>query len=271
VQLATETALLSLASEIYSAVGRSEITFLTLYDVYATFYMVDHDILLERLETSNGLRGLPISWFRSYLSGRSQMIITSNSRTQWVHARLGVYQGSVLGPLYALYSGQSYLFLTSGAAGHLFADDVQAFLMVPHLPIYFWLLEFSLSLIVIHSWMSSHLLNLNASKIQFIWFDTPQQLQELDFAFLSEQFQLISFSSSVRDLGVTTDSSLTFAGYISNLTCSSYFHFRRLRLICRSVSSSIIDTSIHAFICSRIDYCNSLLIGFLRFVSLQFR
>jgi len=104
--------------------------------------------------------------------------------------------------------------------------------------------------------MSSNRLNPNASKIQFIWFGTPQQLQKLDFAFLSEQFPLISFSSSARR--VTLDSSLTFAEHISNTTRSSYFH---LRVIRRSVSSSISATLIHAFICSRIDYCNSLLIG----------
>jgi len=62
-------------------------------------------------------------------------------------------------------------------------------------------------------------------------------------------------------LGVTLETSLTFAEHISNLTCSFYFHLRRLRDIRRSVSSSIFATLIHAFICSRIDYCNSLLIG----------
>src|SRR5678816_3029665 len=47
----------------------------------------------------------------------------------------------------------------------------------------------------------------------------------------------------------------------SNLTRSSYFHLRRLRAVRRSVSSSVFTTLVHAFICSRIDYCNSLLIG----------
>src|SRR6218665_250080 len=66
-----------------------------------------------------------------------------------------------------------------------------------------------------------------STKTQFIWFGTPQQLQKLDFAFLSEQFPLISFLPSVRDLGF---SSLTFVEHISNLTCSSYFHLRHLRV-----------------------------------------
>ena len=40
-----------------------------------------------------------------YLSERSQMIITNNSRTRWVHAKLKVPQGSVLGPLlFVLYT-----------------------------------------------------------------------------------------------------------------------------------------------------------------------
>ena len=109
--------------------------------------------------------------------------------------------------------------------------------------------------------MSSNRLSLNASKTQFIWFGTPQQLHKLDFALLSQKFPLFSFSSSVRDLGVTLDSSLTFTEHISNLTRSSYFHLRRLRVIRRSVSSSIFTTLVHAFVFSRIDYCNSLLVG----------
>ena len=95
----TETALLSLLSDIYSAVDRSQLTLLALFDVSSAFDMVDHEILLQRLETSCGLKGSPLLRLRSYLSDRTQMIISGDSRTQWVPVKLGVPQGSVLGPL----------------------------------------------------------------------------------------------------------------------------------------------------------------------------
>src|SRR6218665_2939779 len=79
--------------------------------------------------------------------------------------------------------------------------------MVPHLPSYFGLLECNLSLIVSAPGYSQIDLTSKLLKTQFIWFGTPEQLQKLDFAFLSEQFPLISFSSSVRDVAI--DSALT--------------------------------------------------------------
>src|SRR6218665_3913462 len=54
---------------------------------------------------------------------------------------------------------------------------------------------------------------------------------------------------------------LTFSEHVANLTRSSYFHLRRLRAIRRSVSSHVFTSIVHAFVCSRIDYCNSLLVG----------
>src|SRR6218665_3053331 len=56
-------------------------------------------------------------------------------------------------------------------------------------------------------------------------------------------------------------SALTFSQHISNLTRSSYFQLRRLRTIRKAVSVPIFTSIVHAFVCSRIDYCNSLLIG----------
>ena len=117
----TETALLSLLSYIYSAVDRSQLTRLALFDVSAAFDMVDHAILLQRLETYCGLKGSLLLWLQSYLSGRTQMIISGDSRTQWVPVKLGVPRGSVLGPLlFILYTaGIPSLFPNLSAIGHI--------------------------------------------------------------------------------------------------------------------------------------------------------
>src|SRR6218665_990359 len=61
-------------SHFYTAMDKSHVTLLALFDASSAFGMVDHDILLQRLETSFGLSGTPRHWFRFYLSDRFQML-----------------------------------------------------------------------------------------------------------------------------------------------------------------------------------------------------
>ncbi len=52
----------------------------------------------------------------------------------------------------------------------------------------------------------------------------------------THRFPHFAFHTTVRDLGVTLDSALTFSQHISNLTRSSYFQLRRLRTIRKACS-----------------------------------
>ena len=47
---------------------------------------------------------------------------------------------------------------------------------------------------------------------------------------------------------------------------SCFFQLRRLRSIRHSVTSEVLHTLVHAFICSRLDYCNSALFGSPKFL-----
>src|SRR6218665_3240659 len=130
---------------------------------------------------------LPLLWIKSYLSDRTQMIVSGESRTSWVPIFLGVPQGSVLGPLlFILYTADiPTLFSKYSATGHLLADDVQAYVHGP--PSSHLLLASKIELLSndLNSWMSSNRLSLNSAKTQLIWFGTPRQLLKLDHALFS--------------------------------------------------------------------------------------
>ncbi len=62
-------------------------------------------------------------------------------------------------------------------------------------------------------------------------------------------------SSTVKNLGVILDSNLSFENHISNVTKTSFFHLRNM------LSVSDAEKLVHAFMTSRLDYCNALLGG----------
>ena len=85
--------------------GHVGLTLLAWFDVSEDFDTVDHGILLERLETSFGVVGRPLSWLRAYLTGRSVSVVMGSSRSDWSGVAFGLPQGSILGPLlYILYT-----------------------------------------------------------------------------------------------------------------------------------------------------------------------
>ena len=60
---------------------------LALLDVSAAFDCVDHDILIERLSCSFGLSNTVLSWFKDYLSKRTQQVLFNDM----LHLRLKQY------------------------------------------------------------------------------------------------------------------------------------------------------------------------------------
>ena len=107
----TESALLKVKTDIIKAMDNQEITCLRLLDLLAAFDTIDHIILLNRLETTFGIRDTSLKCIASYLTSRSQKVAISDLGTNLevisnpVTLTFGVLQGSVLGPnLFTLYT-----------------------------------------------------------------------------------------------------------------------------------------------------------------------
>lgn len=57
------------------SISNGKISLLCLLDLSAAFDTVDHDILVQRLEHSYGLKGIALAWLKDYLAGRVQSVI----------------------------------------------------------------------------------------------------------------------------------------------------------------------------------------------------
>ena len=110
------------------ALDRGDFAALALLDLSGAFDTVDHAtlLLLRRLELSYGIRGMALSWLRSYLSDRTQFVRSGSTSSRPAY---GVPQGSVLGPiLFLLYTADLIGLVTRhGLCTHLYADDTQVY------------------------------------------------------------------------------------------------------------------------------------------------
>ena len=96
-------------------------------DLSKTFDTVDHEILFQKLQ-HYGIRGLPLQWFKSYLTNRKQYTIANKATSEESTITYGVPQGSVLGPLlFLIYTNDITNAISGNHKVKLFADDTNIF------------------------------------------------------------------------------------------------------------------------------------------------
>ena len=172
-------------------------------------------------------------------------------------------QGSVLGPLlYVLFTADiPQIIQSSGLNAHQYADDVQAYVHCRGTKAVGAFDRLNMVLESLHRWMQSNRLKLNPDKTQFIWIGNRFQLSRIDYQLISAKIPDVIFQRSVLDLGVTSDQELTISVHVGNICGSGFYQLRQLRIIRRNLTFKTAATFVHAFVISRIDYCNAVLCG----------
>ena len=73
--------------------------------------------------------------------------------------------------------------------------------------------------------------------------------------------QNLPLSPVITNLGVKMDPQLTFHPHIKHLVKTSFFHLKNIARLRPTLTLPDAEKLVHAFISSRLDYCNALLIG----------
>ena len=90
---------------------------------------VNHSILLKKLEKF-GIRGLPLEWFHSYLSNRTQYAQIGNIKSASLTIRCGISQGTTLGPLLFLLYINDLPNSADALQFRIFVDDTNNILLL---------------------------------------------------------------------------------------------------------------------------------------------
>ncbi len=99
---------------------------------------------------------------------------------------------------------------------------------------------------------------LNSDKIEILLIGPKNSTQNL----LDLQLDGCTVTSStVKNLGVILDSKLFFENHISHVTKTAFFHLRNISKLRNMLSVSDAEKLVHAFMTSRLNYCNALLDG----------
>jgi hypothetical protein len=258
----TETALLRVQNDILTSIDNKEVTLLVLLDLSAAFDTVDHTILLNRLKNI-GIMGVVYDWFSSYLTGRSQAVHLDSVSSDSVDLTCGVPQGSVLGPiLFNIYTQPlGEIARKHGLSYHFYADDTQLYTSFSIKDSDTSVLSVSDCIADIKIWMKSNLLMLNDSKTEVVLLGTKQQLSKLSDLALSVGNANIKPVTKVRNLGVIFDNNMSMENHVNNICKTSYFYIRLLGKLRKLLDKETGAMITHAFVTSRLDYCNSLLYG----------
>jgi len=261
----TESALLKVFSDLSKAVDDGNVCLIGLLDLSSAFDTVDHDILLSRLKLTFNVNGQALMWFKSYLSDRTQIVRISGCSSSTSKLRCGIPQGSILGPLlFVLYASPiEEIVKKHGLWGHCYADDTQIYFYCAPDQMTSLATSFTQCIAELEAWMAANRLKLNTDKTEFVWIASKNKFGTLQNSNQSVVVGNAAIPSSVgsRNLGVYFDKYLDMRQHIINICRQSYYQLRQLRVICRSLPKDVLKTLLHAFVFSRLDYCNSILYG----------
>ena len=249
-RFSTQDALLTATRDWHQSLTTHKQVAAVFFDVKKAFDSVPHDQLLKSL-SDIGITGQLLKWFADYLTGRQQRVVLDGVASNYTQVTSGVPQGSILGPLlYIIFTNSiSQLPLSDNTKCILYADDI-----LLYKPINSdedrKLLQNDCNSIL--NWVTQHGLSPNHSKTKLLSISRSRNAPPINLIIAGH---IISPSPTVKYLGITLSSSLTWSDHVKSICKIAK---RQLGIIHRKLHHAPPEVRcqiINSTILPKLDYC----------------
>ena len=241
----TQDTVAKFTDDIALNINNNKCTLATFIDFRKAFDTVNHNILLQRIE-SIGIKNNVLHWLRSYLHNRKQVVVANGYTSNQGTVTCGVPQGSTLGPLlFLLYINNiNKNFIHSKIK--LFADDTVLYTSSTIVDDAKDQLQTDLD--ILDLWCRQHKLSINTNKTKTVLFGTRRFNNNITCTNLAIAGDEIMFVDEYKYLGIILDKNLTYSKhikYIQGLAAHKIYMLSKIRsCINQSTAIQIYKTKI---------------------------
>ena len=224
-----ESTLILICEHLLDNIEQGLINGIALIDLSKAFDLVDHRLLLQKLE-QYGITPIALKWFKSYLNDRYQVVQITSSLSNPALIKSGVPQGSILGPILFLIFINDLSSYVGSSKPFLFADD--STLISSGSDLYELSVSLKSDMTSVSRWTNHNKMSLNPGKTKIMKIYSQSKFPDLSPIIIEVNNNNVKEITSAILLGVTLDQHLKWDRQINtiyNIINSRLYLLKRIR------------------------------------------
>ena len=251
-KFSTQDALLFFTETLRKESDSQNIVHAVFLDLSKAFDSISHKLLMKKLSTLNFSESA-LKLMGDFLNQRTQKVKVNGKQSDWIELARGVPQGTVLGPLmFNLYVNDLNDCIDSNSRLVQYADDCLIFSTGTESSKI--LVDLQKNIANIEKYFSTHQLNLNASKTEFITFSRKNDKRCTELQTVTIGKTHVNKVNACKYLGVTIDEHLSFGPQDKNVLQKMAMGIKTIDTIKKQVPTTTLIMLLQPLVLSHLSY-----------------